>query len=105
MADDCIFYKRQKCEMNPDAAQNIAIAGLQFIASDESRLSRFVALTGLVPDDIRHMAQSKEFLLAVIEFFLSDETLLTEYAAAQNIDPSSLAGAKLALDPGSAFEH
>ncbi len=85
--------------MTPETASNIAISGLQFIAGDSEQLARFIALTGITPDDMRAMAQSPEFLVAVLDFFLGNEPTLIAFAASANLEPTELQKAKFALCP------
>ena len=85
--------------MTPENASNVAISGLQFIAGDESQLSRFVALTGIDPSEMREMADSSSFLVAILEFFMGDEPTLLAFAASCGLDPGDIPRARHALDP------
>jgi len=49
--------------MTPDTATSIAISGLQFIAGDEEQISRFIALTGISPDEMRLLLPVKILIL------------------------------------------
>ncbi len=85
--------------MTPEHASNVAISGLQFIAGDETQLSRFAALTGIEPPKIRAMADSLVFLTAILDFFMGDEATLLAFAASYGLDPADIAKARNALDP------
>ena len=85
--------------MTPETAADIAISGLQFIAGDTEQLSRFVALSGVAPDEMRFMAQTPEFMVAIIDYFLGDEPTLMAFAASAGIDPGDLQKAKHSLSP------
>ncbi len=85
--------------MTPDAATSIAISGLQFIAGDEDQISRFIALTGISPDEMRKAAGSQSFLIAVLEFFMGDEPTLLAFTASQNIDPNDIQRALHTFSP------
>lgn len=91
--------------LSQENAIDIAIAGLQFIAGDNEQLSRFVALTGMGPDEMRQAANSQAFLEAVIDFFMGDEPTLLAFAASANIDPENIPAAKFALSPDSSMEY
>lgn len=85
--------------MTPDTATSIAISGLQFIAGDEEQLSRFIALTGISPDEMRQAASSDGFLVGVLEFFMGDEPTLLAFTNSQNINPENIRKALYALAP------
>ncbi|MEM9279934.1 MAG: DUF3572 domain-containing protein [Pseudomonadota bacterium] len=90
--------------MTPETASDMAISGLQFIAGDNEQLSRFVALSGVSPDEMRNMAQTPEFMIAILDYFLGDEPTLLAFAASAAIDPADIPKAKFALDPQGAAE-
>jgi hypothetical protein len=85
--------------MTPDTATSIAISGLQYIAGDEEQLTRFIALTGISPDEMRKAAGTESFLIAILEFFMGDEPTLLAFTASQNIDPSDVQKALYTLSP------
>lgn len=82
----------------PDA-QDIAIAALAFIAGDEERLSRFIALTGLTPGNMRAAAAQPGFWAAVLDHVVADEELLLAVAADQRIGAQEVALAQARLSP------
>ena len=85
--------------LTTDSASDIAIHGLQFIAGDPEQLSRFVALTGIDPGEIRQLAGTTDFLVAILDFFLSDEPTLLAFTSSHNIDPTHIQAARQALAP------
>ena len=85
--------------MTPDTAQTIAISGLQYIAGDEEQLSRFIALTGISPDEMREAAGTESFLIAILEFFMGDEPTLLAFSASHNLNPADIQKALYALSP------
>jgi len=85
--------------MTPDTATSIAISGLQFIAGDEEQISRFVALTGITPDEMREAAGSTSFMTAILEFFMGDEPTLLAFAASNNMDPADIQKALHVFSP------
>ncbi|MEM7216691.1 MAG: DUF3572 domain-containing protein [Pseudomonadota bacterium] len=90
--------------MTPENASDIAISGLQFIAGDTEQLSRFVSLTGMAPDEIREMAGTSGFMIAILDYLLGDEPTLLAFASGAGIAPEDIQKAKFALDPGSLAE-
>ncbi|MDJ0614991.1 MAG: DUF3572 domain-containing protein [Rhizobiaceae bacterium] len=90
--------------MTPETATGIAIEGLEYLAGDTEQLSRFVALTGMSPTDMRNAAASPEFLAAILDFFLGDEPTLLAFAATRNTQPEDIQKARFVLDPPSEAE-
>jgi hypothetical protein len=80
-----------------EAAENLAIEALSFVASDPERVSRFLALTGIDPSDLRNAAAAPGFLAGVIDYYLGDERLLVEFAAQAGIPPTDIAAARRIL--------
>ncbi|HVU18793.1 MAG TPA: DUF3572 domain-containing protein [Candidatus Didemnitutus sp.] len=83
-----------------EAAQNLAIQALSFVASDPEQVSRFLALTGIEPGQLRSAAADPGFLAGVIDYYLSDERLLLAFAAYAGVPPTDVAAARRALAPG-----
>ena len=63
------------------AAQTLAIQALAFLAAEPERIGRFLALTGIGPDEVREAAQEPHFLAGVLEHVSGDERLLLAFAA------------------------
>ena len=77
----------------------MSVEALTFLAEDDEQISRFVALTGIDPGEIRHLVGKTEFLAAVLDYIASDESLLLAFAANRNIAPERIARAIHALAP------
>jgi uncharacterized protein DUF3572 len=84
------------------SAEALAITALGFLAGDPERLSRFLALSGLGPGNLREAAAEPSFLLAVLDHLAGDERLLVAFATEQGVDPSAVAAAREALAGGPA---
>lgn len=80
-----------------EEAATLAISVLGFLAEDGPRLGRFMALTGMGPDELRAAADAPETLLAILDHLLSDESLLLVFTAAKGLKPESVAPARAAL--------
>jgi hypothetical protein len=80
-----------------EAAGELAITALSFIAAEPEALGRFLALTGIDPQSIRAAAREPGFLLGVLDFLAGDEQLLLGFANANDIDPEDVARAQIAL--------
>jgi len=74
-------------------AEALALQALIFLLSDTQRLSRFLALTGIGPADIRAAAATSDLQVATLEYLLSDESLLLMFCQGAGIDPAIIAPA------------
>jgi len=91
---------------NRQDAETIAISGLQRLAGNDDLLSRFCAITGILPNDMRRAAIQPGFLVGVMDFYLAHEPDLLAWAEADELPPQSIVAARHALsanDP-SGFE-
>jgi hypothetical protein len=80
-----------------EAAEIVAIQALGFIAQDEERLGRFLAVTGMGPAEIRAGARERHFLAGLLDYLMGDETLLVQFAGHAEIDPTTIVIARRAL--------
>jgi uncharacterized protein DUF3572 len=86
-----------KLSTGKSQGETTAISALGFLAADEVRLERFLALSGLGPDNLRRAAAAPGFLVAVLDYILADERLLVAFAASEGVDPSSIGQARVSL--------
>ena len=82
--------------MNREIAEDMAVNGLSFLAADDERLSRFLAMSGLDPGHLRAAAAEPGFLAGVMAYLASDEPLLLQFAAEIGAAPEEV-GAACAL--------
>jgi len=94
--------KREK--ISPEEAAGIATQALAYIAGDGARLGRFLAESGLGPENLRKAARDPAFLPAVLDFVLSHEHELVDFAATAGIDPALVSRARDVLN-GSTSRH
>jgi hypothetical protein len=80
-------------------AENVALGAFSFITSDEDRLGRFLAISGLQPDNIRSAAAAPGFFAAVLDYVASDEPLLIALAKELNTKPEHIMLAHWTLSP------
>jgi len=85
--------------MNREIAEDMAVSGLSFLAADDERLSRFLALSGLDPARLRAAAAAPGFLAGVMAHLAGDESLLLAFAADIGAAPEEV-GAACALLAG-----
>ena len=83
-----------------EAAESIAVQALTFLATEPTRLARFLAVSGLEPDSIRAAAAEPGFLAGVLDHLGADETLLVAFAAEAGIAPAEVDRARAALAGG-----
>jgi hypothetical protein len=82
-----------------EAAESMASEVLGFLAEDSSRLSRFLALSGLGPDNLRAAAREPAILAAVLDHLASDEAVLLAFAAKSGHEPAAIVRAREVLSP------
>jgi len=80
-----------------DAALELAITALGFIARTPEELSRFLALTGIAPDAIRAAATEPGFLGGVLAYIAGNERTLLAFAAQAGIAPEEVEEARIIL--------
>lgn len=88
--------KSQKLAL--DDAETLALQGLTFLASDPLRLSRFMSLTGINPEELKSWAKAPRLQAAVLDHLLGDESLLLVFTAEAGLDPQSIAPARQLLE-------
>ncbi|MCX5496419.1 DUF3572 domain-containing protein [Kaistia dalseonensis] len=84
--------------MDREAAEQLAIRALAFLAGEPEELGRFLALAGLGPDTIRTAAGDPGFLAGVLEYFMENEPLLLVFCAREKVRPTLFAAARFILD-------
>ncbi len=73
------------------ADPDMALAALGWILEDPDRAGRFLALTGIGPDDLRNMLGSAALDRAVFDHLRAHEPDLIACAAAIGVAPAQLA--------------
>ncbi len=88
---------RPKSKLSKDESEALALQVLAFLLSDSKQISRFLALTGIAPQDLRDVATSPDLQAATLEYLLSDESLLLTFCQEAAIDPAIVAPAHILL--------
>lgn len=88
---------KQQPEGVRDTAETIALRALAFLAGDGERLGRFLALSGIGPDELRAHAREPHMLQGVLDHLMQDETLLMVFAAEAGLTPESVSAAHRTL--------
>jgi Protein of unknown function (DUF3572) len=87
-------------KMSKDEAEEIATAGFGLLAEEPERTARFLNLSGLDPGQLRAIAGSRDFHIAVLDYIRRDESLLLVLAAQLGIDAARVAQAEHELAGG-----
>lgn len=90
---------RGKSSLTKPEAEAIGVAGLSWLAADPERIGRFLAITGLGPENMRAAARDPAFLPALLDYLLANETDLVAFAEEMNLDPVRVRGARDLLSP------
>ena len=80
-----------------EAAESLAVQALNFLATEPTRLARFLALSGLDPARIRAAAAESGFLAGVLAHLGEDEALLLAFAAEAGVTPGEVDRARRLL--------
>ncbi len=88
---------KSRSSTGKEQAQDLAVAALAFIAEDSERLQRFLAQSGLGPQNLRAAAAEPGFLGAILDYVAGDESLLIAFAAQQNLAPEIVMQARSRL--------
>jgi hypothetical protein len=88
---------KQRAAERLEAAGELAINALGFIAADPEELSRFLALTGIDPGAIRAAAAEPGFLGGVLAHIAGNERTLVTFAAQAGIAPEEVEKARIVL--------
>lgn len=89
--------------LSTEAAEELAISALAYLAGNPDALGRFLSLSGIGPADLRAAAREPGFLAGVLEFFLADESLLLSFVEEARVRPTMMAAAHHALAGDSEF--
>ncbi len=95
---------RQKDTPATQEAETTAIAILGWLAGEPELLSRFLALTGVSPSDVRHAVNDPGFLSGILDFLMGHEPTLMAFCAANDVAPETVVRAH-ALLAGPQADH
>jgi hypothetical protein len=93
-----------KRQLTREDAEAVAIRGLAFLAADSERLVRFLALTGLAPDEVRTASERPSFLAGVLQHIMEDDRIALAFATEQSLTGEELDAAARALG-NTRWEH
>ena len=73
--------------------EDIAVEILTWLAGEPDMLSRFLALSGVRPDQLRTAINDPAFLAGVLDFVMSHEPTLMAFCEATGTKPEAVAAA------------
>ena len=82
--------KSQKDTPVVEAAEATAVAILGWLAGEPELLTRFLALTGVMPAEVRNAVNDPGFLAGLIDFLMSHEPTLLAFSEATGIRPEAV---------------
>jgi hypothetical protein len=80
--------------------ETLSLDLITFLAQDEERFERFLALSGLGPHDFRTHLAEPAFQAMVLDQVLQDQNLVLEFTAAHNLKPETVLAARRKLPGG-----
>jgi hypothetical protein len=83
---------------NREEAETLALSALGWTLSDGDRAARFLALTGLAPEDLRDRLGDRSFLAATLAFLEAHEPDLLACADALGVPAAQLVEARTVLE-------
>jgi len=78
-------------------AEATAIAVIGWLAGEPELLSRFLALTGLAPADLRGAVNDPGFLAGLLDFLMGHEPTLLAFSEASGVAPETVVRAHAVL--------
>ena len=76
----------------------MALGALSWVLGDDARAERFLALTGLSPDDLRERIDERDLLAAVLRFLEGHEPDLLAAADMLGVPPAAIPEARRRLE-------
>lgn len=85
--------------MNQQQAEVLALKAVSFLAGEDDRMSRFLALSGMDGGDLKSRISDPGFLGGVLDHILGHEPDLLDFAEWAELPPEQIARARASL-PG-----
>ncbi|RFZ83776.1 DUF3572 family protein [Shinella sp. WSJ-2] len=89
--------KSQKDTLAAEAAEATAVTILGWLAGEPELLSRFLALTGVSPSEVRTAVKDTGFLAGIVDFLMSHEPDLLAFCDATGTKPEAVVHAHAVL--------
>jgi Protein of unknown function (DUF3572) len=94
------IYCKNGLNMLSETAFSYAHSAVSFILADDPLRERFLALSGLAPDELHGRIEDTDFLASVLEFLISHDPDLIAFAQAHNFKPENVVAAWRQLGGG-----
>ena len=85
---------------SPAVSETLPLDLITFLAQDEERFERFLALSGLGPQDFREHLAEPSFQAMVLDQVLQDQSLVLEFTTAHALKPEAVLTARRKLPGG-----
>ena len=86
-------------------SSDIILKLLTFLAVDEDRLTRFLALSGLAPQDLRMRHDEPVFQGFLLDYLFQDDRTTSEFCTELQLSPESLMRLRHKLPGGAGDWH
>ncbi len=87
-----------KSRTRAEDGEVLGLAALEYLAAEPDRLSRFLGISGLGPQNLRAAAADPRFLASVLDYVIADEPLLIGLAASRAVSPERILAARSAME-------
>jgi hypothetical protein len=87
----------RKSRTSAEEGEVLGVAALEYLAAEPDRLSRFLGISGLGPQNLRQAASDPRFLASVLDYVIADEPLLIGLASSRDVPPERIVAARAAL--------
>ncbi len=87
-----------------EAAEDLALGALEWLAEDPDRLAGFLAASGARAEDLREAGRRPEFLGFVLDHLMADEGTARDFAESRGVSAETLMRGRAAL-PGGDSPH
>lgn len=81
-----------------ETAESLAVEAFGWLASDDDALTRFMGLSGMAPEDLRHAASNPGFLAAVLDFVAAEDATVLAFASHAGVKPERIITAQRILN-------
>lgn len=92
------FKRPQLRRLERDEAETIALQCITFLAEDPSRISRFMAITGIDVQELSKNIEKVAILAAALDYLMKEESLLLMFASNFGVSVHKLPAARAALE-------
>ena len=101
---DLLVLMTKQGPLSANAAHDIAVQALTFVAGDPDVLSRFLGTTGWTAQSLQEEETRETLPRAALEYLMGADDLLLTFAANTGVDPADVARAHYTLQNAPARE-